>query len=57
MTEEELDVRGLPEPDKHPAIFAAYDSLALGAAFILVNNHDGRHACEGGLGEGYCRSA
>ena len=43
MTEHELDVRGLPKPDKHPAIFAAYHSLPVGAAFILVNNHDPRH--------------
>lgn len=43
MTEHELDVRGLPKPDKHPAIFAAYASLPVGAALILVNNHDPRH--------------
>ena len=43
MTEHELDVRGLPKPDKHPAIFAAYDSLPVGAAFVLVNNHYPRH--------------
>lgn len=43
MTEHELDVRGLPKPDKHPAIFAAYAGLLVGAAFVLVNNHDPRH--------------
>lgn len=39
----ELDVRPLPKPDKHPAIFAAYDSLPVGGAFVLVNNHDPKH--------------
>jgi uncharacterized protein (DUF2249 family) len=43
MPEQELDVRGLPKPDKHPAIFAAYDHLSVGAAFVLVNNHDPKH--------------
>jgi len=43
MVEQELDVRGLPKPDKHPAIFAAYEQLAVGAAFVLVNNHDPKH--------------
>ncbi|MGH3397394.1 MAG: DUF2249 domain-containing protein [Streptosporangiaceae bacterium] len=43
MTEQELDVRPLGKPDKHPAIFAAYQALAAGDAFVLVNNHDPRH--------------
>ena len=43
MVELELDVRGLPKPDKHPAIFAAYQYLPVGAAFVLVNNDDPRH--------------
>lgn len=43
MPELELDVRSLPKPDKHPAIFAAYDSLSAGEAFVLVNNHDPKH--------------
>lgn len=40
MPEQELDVRGLPKPDKHPAIFAAFEHLPLGGRFVLVNNHD-----------------
>jgi uncharacterized protein (DUF2249 family)/quercetin dioxygenase-like cupin family protein len=43
MTEEELDVRPLRKPDKHPRVFATYDSLAVGEAFVLINNHDPRH--------------
>lgn len=39
----ELDVRGLPKSDKHPAIFAAYQQLLTGADFVLVNNHDPKH--------------
>ena len=43
MTEEELDVRPLRKPDKHPRVFATYDSLAIGESFVLVNNHDPKH--------------
>lgn len=43
MTDQELDVRDLRKPDKHPAIFATYDGLDVGDAFILVNNHDPKH--------------
>ena len=43
MTEKELDIRPLRKPDKHPTIFATYDSLAVGESFVLINNHDPRH--------------
>ncbi|SBS74062.1 conserved hypothetical protein [uncultured Mycobacterium sp.] len=43
MSDRELDVRGLPKPDKHPAIFAVYEHLPVGDAFVLVNNHDPKH--------------
>lgn len=43
MTDNELDVRELRKPDKHPTIFATYDALSPGASFVLVNNHDPRH--------------
>lgn len=43
MTDQQLDVRGLPKPDKHPAIFAAYTKLPVGGSFVLVNNHDPKH--------------
>lgn len=46
MREQELDVRELPKPDKHPAVFRTYDGLAAGESFLLVNNHDPRHLRE-----------
>ena len=42
-TEQELDVRAVPKPDKHPTIFATFDALAMGSAFVLVNDHDPKH--------------
>lgn len=41
-----LDVRALPKPDRHPSVVAAYDALAVGAAFVLVNDHDPKHLHE-----------
>lgn len=35
-----LDVRPIPPPEKHPAIFATFDALAPGESFVLVNDHD-----------------
>lgn len=46
QTERELDVRPLRKPDKHPAIFAAYADLPVGASFVLVNDHDPKHLRE-----------
>jgi uncharacterized protein (DUF2249 family)/quercetin dioxygenase-like cupin family protein len=43
MTGNELDVRQLLKPDKHPTIFATYAKLAVGESFVLVNNHDPKH--------------
>lgn len=43
MAEQELDVRPLRKPDKHPTIFNTYDALAAGESFVLVNNHDPKH--------------
>jgi uncharacterized protein (DUF2249 family)/quercetin dioxygenase-like cupin family protein len=43
MADDELDVRQLRKPDKHPTIFATYAALALGESFLLVNNHDPKH--------------
>ncbi len=40
MADNELDVRQLRKPDKHPTIFATYAALAVGESFVLVNNHD-----------------
>ncbi len=46
MTEQELDVRPLRKPDKHPTIFATYADLPVGGSFVLVNNHDPKHLRE-----------
>jgi hypothetical protein len=43
MADNELDVRQLRKPDKHPTIFAANTALPVGVSFILVNNHDPEH--------------
>jgi uncharacterized protein (DUF2249 family)/quercetin dioxygenase-like cupin family protein len=43
MTDNELDVRQLRKPDKHPTIFATYSALPVGESFVLVNNHDPKH--------------
>lgn len=40
---DDLDVRALAKPDKHPTIFARYTALGVGESFILVNNHDPKH--------------
>ncbi len=42
----ELDVRRLRKPDKHPAIFAAYEALPAGESFVLINDHDPQHLHE-----------
>lgn len=46
MHVQELDVRPLRKPDKHPAIFQTYDALAVGASLVLVNSHDPKHLRE-----------
>ena len=38
--ERALDVRVIPPPEKHPAIFATFEALAPGESFVLVNDHD-----------------
>lgn len=43
MAANELDVRPLRKPDKHPTIFATYAGLSVGESFVLVNNHDPKH--------------
>ncbi|HUZ65478.1 MAG TPA: DUF2249 domain-containing protein [Acetobacteraceae bacterium] len=37
-----LDVRTLVPAERHQRIFAAYEALAAGAKFELVNDHDPR---------------
>lgn len=46
MEDNELDVRELRKPDKHPTIFATFGALAVGESFVLVNNHDPKHLRE-----------
>ncbi|TDQ53138.1 DUF2249 domain-containing protein [Actinorugispora endophytica] len=36
----ELDVRGLVPAQRHRQIFATFEALAAGTAFVLVNDHD-----------------
>jgi uncharacterized protein (DUF2249 family) len=43
MDDQQLDVRGMRKPEKHPAIFQAYAGLGVGESFVLVNDHDPRH--------------
>lgn len=42
----ELDVRGMPKPEKHPTIFRTYDDLHVGESFVLINDHDPVHLRE-----------
>ena len=43
---QELDVRGMRKPDKHPTIFATYAALPVGGTLVLVNDHDPQHLHE-----------
>jgi len=36
----ELDIRPVSPREKHPVIFARFDSLAPGETFQLINDHD-----------------
>lgn len=46
MTPEELDVRRVPKPQRHPLIFDRFSALATGGALVLVNSHDPVHLRE-----------
>ena len=37
---EELDLREVPRPLRHPLVFEKLDALPLGSSFVLVNDHD-----------------
>lgn len=41
--EQQLDVRALRKPDKHPRVFEEFDALPVGESFVLINNHDPKH--------------
>ena len=40
VVENEVDVRSLVPAQRHEKIFELVDELALGASFILINDHD-----------------
>ncbi len=40
MAEHVLDVRPIPPPLKHPAIFHMFTNLTPGEAMVLINDHD-----------------
>lgn len=37
---DELDLREVPRPQRHPLVFAKFDGLAVGESFVLINDHD-----------------
>lgn len=37
---QELDLRQIPRPQRHPLVFATFDRLNVGDSMILVNDHD-----------------
>ncbi len=37
---EQLDLRRVPHPQRHPMVFAKFDALAMDEAFELINDHD-----------------
>ena len=37
---EELDLREVPRPLRHPMIFSRFDALSVGESFRLLNDHD-----------------
>ncbi len=39
-TAQELDMRELRKPDRHPTVFAAYTQLPVDGSIVLVNDHD-----------------
>jgi uncharacterized protein (DUF2249 family) len=39
---ETLDVRQIPPRERHPLIFERLDALSVGAALLLLNDHDPR---------------
>ena len=36
----EIDVRSIPKPQRHPLIFAAMDKLAVGESLVIKNDHN-----------------
>lgn len=42
MTDQTLDLRDVPPPERHPKIFDAFDALESGEALTLINDHEPR---------------
>jgi uncharacterized protein (DUF2249 family) len=40
MTDQQLDLREIPPPQRHPKIFDAFQELESGDALTLVNDHE-----------------
>ncbi|WP_248965998.1 DUF2249 domain-containing protein [Sphaerisporangium perillae] len=43
MPAQEIDVRQVPRPERHPRIFARFADLEPGESFVLINGHDPKH--------------
>jgi len=43
MSNDELDVRAIPKPQRHPLIFERFGQLDVGGAFTIVSNHEPKH--------------
>jgi uncharacterized protein (DUF2249 family) len=39
----EVDVRGVPKPQRHPLIFEQFNALTIDESFVLINSHDPKH--------------
>lgn len=42
MSENTLDLREVPPPERHPKIFDAFEALESGEALTLINDHEPR---------------
>lgn len=40
VVNDELDLREVSRPERHPLVFAKFDGLAVGESFVLINDHD-----------------
>jgi len=40
MAAQQLDLRDIPPPKRHPKIFDAFDDLESGEALTIVNDHE-----------------
>lgn len=38
-----IDVRAIPQRERHPRIFGSFDALPVGASLVIVSDHDPRH--------------